>query len=298
MPIYLGLDCGGSSTRALALNEAGEPKFSGQGGAANVASTPDRRIRRSLAQACREAPKPDFICGCFAGLLTPEDRNRAISYIEELFPSAKIFAEPDFAAALFASEPGTDICVVSGTGSLVSSFHDGKVVKSGGRGFILGDEGSAFQYGRDTFLHYLNNPDSASTEVKSVIERVFEFEDEPRILSKLYRTGSPAMLIAKLAKACAVDAHHNEAYAIDSLDRNSEALAGVIHKHIDKFHAGQPKIVISLAGGLWQSAGIYREKLLEKLGARLPNVEFELNRIKKPPVMGAVQLAIKYSHGH
>lgn len=298
MPVFLGLDCGGSSSRALATDDAGEILFSGQGGAANVASTPDRRVRRSLATCVRDAPTPDFVCGCFAGLLTPEDRDRAIGYLEELFPTAKIHAEPDYAAALYASEPGTDVCVIAGTGSLVSSRKDGKVVKSGGRGFLLGDQGSAFRYGRDAFLAFLNDREGTGPELLAAIIKVFDAEDEPRLISRLYRSGGPAMVLGKLAKSLAIDAAAGRRYAVESLERNSGELADVVLAHLTKYHGNVSSLQLSLAGGLWQTAPIYRDAFVEALQHRLPEIPVDAHRIKQPPVLGAVQLARELIHGN
>lgn len=298
MPVYLGLDCGGSSSRAIATDSTGTILFSGQGGAANVASTPDRRVRRSLATCVRYAPEPDFVCGCFAGLLTPEDRDRAIGYLEELFPKAKIHAEPDYAAALFASEPGTDLCVIAGTGSLVSSHKEGRVVKSGGRGYLLGDQGSAFRYGRDAFLAFLTQRESTGPELHAAILKVFDADDEPRLISRLYRSGGPAMLLGKLAKALAADAGAGKEYALSSLRQNSGELADIVVEHVRQHHGSARRIQLSLAGGLWQMAPQYREAFLAALTERLPNTELEAHRIKQPPVLGAVQLAREHWNGN
>lgn len=51
MGIYVGLDCGGSSSRVLAMDEAGTQLFVGSSGAANILSTPEFRLRRNLENA-------------------------------------------------------------------------------------------------------------------------------------------------------------------------------------------------------------------------------------------------------
>lgn len=298
MPVFLGLDCGGSSTRALAFDGEGALLHQGQGGPANVSSNPERRVRMSLATAVKDCPEPDFVCGCFAGLLTPDDRERAIRYLKEIFPAACVHAEPDFAAALYASEPGTDICIIAGTGSLVCSRYEGRVVKSGGRGYILGDQGSAFQFGRDALRAYLALGDQASDELKGLVAKVLEFTDEPRLISKLYRSASPQALLGKLAKAVASDHHAGFPYAEESLARNSDALAEVIQAHVQKYHQGASALQLSLVGGLWQMSAIFKERFVACLSARLPGVEINAHRIKQPPVMGAVQLARELKNGN
>src|SRR3989304_6011128 len=92
MPVFLGIDGGGTACRALAaeapvgalpLALPAEPAvseqalygaFHGQGGPANLATTPPDHFLRSLRKAAEGCPKPDTVCGGFAGGLTGPDR--------------------------------------------------------------------------------------------------------------------------------------------------------------------------------------------------------------------------------
>ena len=126
MAVFLGLDCGGSSCRAVAVNTSGAILHQGQAGPANLANTPPGRLQNHLYRATENSPAPDFVCGCFAGLLTADDRSRANDILARTFPSAKVRSEPDYYAALMASEDA-DVCVVAGTGSVVCSLVNGKL---------------------------------------------------------------------------------------------------------------------------------------------------------------------------
>lgn len=294
--IYLGLDCGGSSSRAVALNDEGQIVHQAQSGSANLASTPTFRLRQNLAHAMRGCPTPDAICACFAGLLTEEDRIRALELLHEVFPGVNTRAEPDYTAAFFACAEGVDLCVISGTGSLVCSEQGGKMAKSGGRGYILGDEGSAFQYGRDALLAYFANPEGASPPLKKCIVDVFDVEDEPSIVSRLYRSPSPQAALAKLAKPLASDARAGVEYAVTSIDRHSRALARVVLGHASAFMPWKKKLEVCLSGGLWKTSIVFVEGLERALGGS--DLEIHLERIKTPPVFGAVRLAKEMASGH
>lgn len=287
--IYLGLDCGGSSSRAVARNEEGEIVFQGQSGSANLASTPSFRLRQNLSQAVRGAPRPDYVCGCFAGLLTEEDRTRAIQLIGDIFPHAKVRAEPDYTAAFWACEPETDVCVIAGTGSLVCSWDGRKMVKSGGRGYLLGDFGSAYSYGRDAMLHWLADRENASPPLKKHVEHQFGSLEEPLVISRLYRAPSPQAMLAKLAKPLIVDAKFGAAYANESLDKNSGLLASVVAEHLSS-HIHKEEVQICLAGGLWKMSSMFIDAFADHL-RRATSKSVTLERIKNPPVYGAVRLA-------
>ena len=291
MPIFLGLDCGGSSSRAMALDQTGALIHQGQAGSANLVSTPERRLRSNLLQATRECPAADFICGCFAGLMTEQDRNRAESYLLAIYPSAKVQAEPDYAAAYAACETGTDICVIAGTGSLVCSRVGGRMVKSGGRGFILGDEGSGYQFGREALLEYLRNPREASESVRESVQKQFDTMEESAIVSRLYQSASPQSVLSKFAKAFGHDAKEGRAYALNFIDLQMNLLTDVVIKHAGRHFPDVQELKITLAGGLWQNAPQFRDAFTRWLEEKLPKMKLEVQRIVKPPVFGAVMLA-------
>jgi glucosamine kinase len=296
MAIFLGLDCGGSSSRAMALDQQGQIIHQGQAGSANLVSTPERRLRSNLLQATRECPGADFICGCFAGLLTENDRRRAESYLSAIFPRAKVHAEPDYAAAFSASDEGTDICVIAGTGSLVCSRIDGHMVKSGGRGYILGDEGSAFQFGRAALLNYFKSPGDVSDAMKEALIKQFDSLQEGVIISKLYQQPSPQSILAKLAKALSHDAKEGRPYALDAIDQLIEPLVEVVLGHRSRHFSVAKSLKVTLAGGLWQNAPQFRDAFRHKLQEKLPTMNLEVHRIVKPPVYGAVMLAKEMAH--
>lgn len=289
MPILLGLDCGGSSTRAVAVDEHGVVVHQNQAGSANLASTPEFRIRRNLAHATQGAPDPDAVCACFAGLLTDEDRGRALGYLRELFPTSRLRAEPDYAAALFACPGEIDVCVIAGTGSLVCSRDGGRIVKSGGRGYLLGDPGSAFRYGRDALLHFLNDPDRAGPLLAATIERHLDGASEAEIVSRLYRAPSPPALLAKFAKVIVQDARDGRQYAQASLERNSGELASVLRDHCRRHMRNQEIVRVGLTGGLWKISSRFGDAFADALAGSA--TEFRLERMTVPPVYGAVRLA-------
>lgn len=292
MPIYLGLDCGGSSSRALAVDETGATRHMGQAGPANLSTTPPKRLETNVRKAVEGCPSPNFVAGCFAGLLTAEDRERALALLRHIAPHAVCRAEPDYTAALLACDPSTDICIIGGTGSLICSRSEGKVVKSGGGGYLLGDFGSASQYGRAVLQHFLMaGRDATSDESKKLIEKQFDSLEENEVIAGLYRGGAPAARLAKLMPAIAKDALAGEPYAIQTLKEQTAALAAITRTHYDRHHSASRSITISLAGGLWDASPVFQSQLETALCAAFSEVELSFLRIARPPVQGAVRLA-------
>lgn len=289
--IFVGLDCGGSTTRVLAVDEQGEILFRGLSGPANLANTPKSKLRTHLGQATQDCPAADFVCGCFAGLINAETRRMGEGLLRELFPQAAVRAEPDYAAALFASPEGTDICVVAGTGSLVCSVHDGRVVKSGGRGYVLGDYGSAYQLGRDALIRYLDQPDWAGEPFRHALVDAFGGLAEEAIVAGVYGSGTPSKVVAGFGRFLASAAQSGDAWASERVDFHLSQLAGVVEGHVREYHSSYAKMQLALSGGVWSMAQSMAARFESVMRLKLGEVPLSAKKLDQPPVTGAVRLA-------
>jgi len=291
MKILVGLDCGGSSSRVMAVDASGKILYQGHSGAANLATTPEPRLRRNLVHAVQGCPTADYVCGCFAGLVSDPIRTVGLQHLRHIFPEAAVRAEPDYTAALYACPPNTDICVIAGTGSLVASRIGGKIVKSGGGGYILGDEGSSYQYGREVVLQYLRYPAETTETTKLAIAEHLKTLEQGEIISSVYRSGTPAPLLGKLARALGHDAMEGRTYAIAALKRHTEDLAEIVRLHVKAHLPFQDQLRICLSGGVWKAGPIFKDAFASALNHALPRRTLTIMRITKPPLHGAVELA-------
>jgi N-acetylglucosamine kinase-like BadF-type ATPase len=290
--VFVGLDCGGSSTRVLAINEKGGAIFRGQSGAANLLSTPRATIRQSLRTATHHCPTPTTICACFAGLVDDTIRKQAVGYLKEVFPDVKkIRAEPDYVAALAACGPASDFCLIAGTGSIVCSWQDGVAVKTGGRGPLLGDVGSVSQIGKRFLNVYLDDPSAASPRMKKSVSEVFETDVEREVITKLYGSSAPGAMLAKFGKVVARESLGGAEWAIDIIRSELTGLARLLVRHIKSGGETALKYRVGLAGGLWKCSPIYKEEFERALTGLLPEISFDLFVLRKPPVEGAAALA-------
>lgn len=288
MALYLGLDCGGSSCRALVLDEALEPVFLAQGGSANLTTTPESVLDRSLHRALEGLPPVDFTCACFAGMISEDRRKQAETLLRPLIGDGKLWIEADYVAALRAAPEGTDACVIAGTGSVVCSWAEGRVVRSGGGGYLLGDEGSGFRYGRAALKAFLKDPAAASDTLRYAVQMTFRVDTPSEVPAVLYGASAPAAMLASLSTACAQDAAAKVPYAIEVLDAESQLLAETVHEHVSKWSPSVAAGQIALAGGLWKRA-IFRDAFTAALERLRPGVV--VIKSSHPPVRGAAMLA-------
>lgn len=263
--------------------------FRGQSGAANVASTPEQEFVSNIEKALNGCPPPNAACLCLAGLLTDTDRSHAKTLFDAILPKARLRFEPDYAAALAASPDGTDICVIAGTGSLVCSKMNGGFAKSGGRGFVLGDYGSAYRYGREIVRYFMEQ--SRLQEIGAELQKAFGSENESEIISSLYRRGPIAGKLARFAPQFAKATANNEPFALDFLITETDRLANSVLSHAEKHLPNHRAIQICLAGGLWQVSPIFESALSERLDQLAIGRSLSLVRLRRAPVEGAVMLA-------
>lgn len=312
MAVYLGFDGGGTKVSALAVDDAGRMLFEGRSGPANWASTPRADLLDHLWDACLGVPTPMRVVACLAGILTEDDAQELSHHLRERFPASEVAVYPDYVAAWAAHERGLDpILVLAGTGSIVvSRLPDGRVLKSGGRGPLLGDEGSLFDIGREV----IRKIGETDTDPRWKAEMMGGTASYDAWIAEIYRAASPAARIASIGAEAAKAHPTGESIARAAASR----LAGVVLAHLrdrqvwtarpdaptpwrlPRSGTDRDPSAIVLAGGSWDAwpsyEGLFREALGSAAGdgQGLPEGCI-IDRLRQPPVFGAARLARQWS---
>lgn len=158
----LGLDIGGSTTRAVATRD-GDVLHDVSVGAANLASVGVAGVRRTLDEVVSRlgATKVDAVCAGAAGADSHESLVALRDLIGERFPGAVVQVVHDTRIILAAAERDTGIVLVSGTGSACWGLSPaGAQARAGGWGYLLGDEGSGYAVARDGVRQALTEVDA------------------------------------------------------------------------------------------------------------------------------------------
>lgn len=293
MPLYLGLDCGGSKTRALVCDEEGNQLFEGLSGAANVASTDAELVAKHMEEALAGSPDVDTACGCFAGLLSRASKERALQNLKQFVNADRYEVRPDYHAGWEAAPEGTDVLVIAGTGVAICSEVDGELVKSSAGGYLLCDAGSAAAIGRAalrlTMIAAKKMP--ASDSYWRSVEEQFGHRQASEVIAALYAMPSPGSALSELAVAIAADAAEGWEYALASINESLGGLAANLDEHCDEYLSRRSKVAVGLAGGVWKTNPLIQQIFRDKVASR--NREYELSVVTIEPVMGAVKLAMK-----
>jgi N-acetylglucosamine kinase-like BadF-type ATPase len=156
----IGVDAGGTSTRAILADAGGTVVGTGRSGGANPNSHPPAEAARHLAEAITAAvgsADPAHARACVIGMAGSS--KLADPDVSAIFESAwarlglacRVRVVSDAEAAFASATPAPDGTVlIAGTGSIAGRVRDRRLVSTvGGYGWLLGDEGSAFWIGRE-----------------------------------------------------------------------------------------------------------------------------------------------------
>ncbi len=155
-PLFLGLECGGTKSVAVAARSDGRKLFQFTAGPANLRLLNDDQLTRHFADIRRAHNGLPELSGLgigMAGARTEEDRNRIRSAAAKAWPNVPCYATNDLETALAAADTAnkkksTRVLIVSGTGSCCFGKNsEGRRAKIGGWGHILGDKGSGYEIG-------------------------------------------------------------------------------------------------------------------------------------------------------
>jgi N-acetylglucosamine kinase-like BadF-type ATPase len=262
MRYYLGIDGGGTKTEAVVLarnNELGR----GHGGPCNIATCDDATLTNSVSAAVHEAiisaglPLDTSFAGVCAGVAGYTAKGRRADFarlLAEIAPAKKHRVEPDFVIAYWGATEGSPGLIVSaGTGTVLYGRNvEGRSSRADGRGFLIGDRGSAFEIGRWA-LQYLTTIGEERWSGNSFVECVLVHMgavDLDDVVEWVYRDFTPAR-IAGLAKVVGELAREENGVALQLIQSAGTTLgmaaANTLHD-LDMTNAS----AIYLLGGLWK----------------------------------------------
>lgn len=297
--LVAGIDAGASKTRAFAVTRAGEVVGRGAGGGANLLASPDPQ--GAIAAALREALSgraPDAVVLSVAGGERQEDRDRGRAILSALLgPDVRVAVTHDAQAALYAGNPqGCGVVIIAGTGSIAYGRNaEGDEARSGGWGYLMGDEGSAVWLGLEALRACARAVDGQGppTAILGHLLRDLSVGELRDILPLVYGRPHPPPAVIAAARALALAASSGDAPAIEIVDRGATALARAASAVASAL--GLEDGPVYLAGGAFENVGALERALRVALLRTLPRAAVE--PVREEPAMGAARLAARLAWG-
>ncbi|MEU8185490.1 BadF/BadG/BcrA/BcrD ATPase family protein [Micromonospora sp. NPDC049044] len=265
--VVVGLDVGGTSTRATALTLAGERLGTGRAGGGNPTSHGAERAAAELLTALREAladvDPARVVAGTIglagAGRLLADPAGRAA--FDRAWHDAGLrcpYAVHGDALVAYASgtaEPDGTV-LIAGTGAITAQVVDLRLDRiADGHGWLLGDAGSGFWLGREAVRRLLADLDAArtpgtlTTAVLTALTGSAEVASRPRdtVDATIQAvTRRPPIELARLAPLVVTAAVDGEPVATSLI---AEA-AGHLAESVSRIRPAGARTPLVLGGGL------------------------------------------------
>jgi N-acetylglucosamine kinase-like BadF-type ATPase len=297
----IGMDCGGTTTRAVLADAKARILARAKIGSGNPMSAGLRVASRSYELAVhrllrRAGLRPNAIAAVAvgaAGAGRPAERRRIAATLRRLAPRARISVDTDAGIALYGATMGKPgILVIAGTGSIVLGMgDDGRLVRAGGWGFLLGDEGSGSALGREAVKAVLRAEDGREprTRLRSAVLRHFRVRTLSRMVALIYHRPPSSREYAMLWPELLAAASHGDRVARAILRSGGEQLAETVEAVAARL-VFSGTIPLILSGGVLSCDSLLRRTMLRRLRSSLPRAR--VTDAVLPPDEGALLKAI------
>jgi N-acetylglucosamine kinase-like BadF-type ATPase len=292
--LFLGVDGGQSSTTALIGDETGRVLGAGVGGPCNHVGAAEgrqkflRAMDESLGAACSQAGLDPatvrFEAACLGFSGGPEDKE---PILRDMLRAGSLVVSTDAPIALAgATAGGPGIIAIGGTGSIAFGRNRaGKTARTGGWGYVYGDEGGAFDMVRQAVRAALRF-DEGWGEETSLRPRLLEATGAGSahdLLHRFYTVEYPRPRVAGYARLIDRAAEEGDAVARGILVNAAAALAGLVFAaRVQLFEPGE-SVLACYIGGVFRS-----RLLLEEFRSKLEAGGVEVRPPRYGPAAGAL----------
>lgn len=279
----IGLDIGGTKTHGIRLL-GGEITAEAVSGSANVQNVSLEQARHNLAEifaALGTAGVTRVIAGS-GGVDTADDAAALQALILEHVPSANVTVVHDTRLILAAGEAPAGIGLIAGTGSVAWGMDaSGAQARSGGWGYLLGDEGSAYWIGREAVRHTLRLHDLGQEPDRLAAELMLAVGvDAPQLLIARFHGDTGRRYWASMARVVFDAAQEGHAPSRSIVATAARDLAGLVGDVAASLNLRGPVVI---GGGIGVHQPLLQELLEAGLSARgLADIRF----LGQDPVFG------------
>lgn len=304
----VGIDGGGTSTTAwVSLASGLSDPMAKPLGKATTGSSNSRRsvsveqafdnIELAVNQACQAGGIPrqslSVAVLALAGCDRAEDKLAYASLAEQRNLAEFVSVENDGVPLLaLAARTGPAVAIVSGTGSIgIARDADGIIRRSGGWGYLFGDEGSGFGLGVDALRAVAQADDGRgnTTKLTAAVCEFYNVEKPQDLISAVYDDPAHQQSVAKLASNVIKLSDAGDPVATQIVERGKHELLTLLMSLVEKSRLQTESFSLALAGGVFVHSESWFGGFESAARAAWPQIA-NVNLVENP-VSGAVILA-------
>ncbi len=300
MQLALGFDGGGTKTHCVLVDTQGRILAESRSGPSNPMRVGFGGAMASVCEGARLALQTAgvsvddlaAICAGNAGTGQPEDAERMQALLSQEFPRALVRICTDLELTLEAAGDGPVVVLLAGTGSAaVGRDRAGQVVRIGGHGPLVSDEGSAYDVGRRAVMAGM---------------RAFEKmqQDSPlgdRILGDLgfaswqelraRAVSAPDDVFPRVFPIVSAAAETGDVAARQLLQIGAAELGSLVRDLVDRLQLGNQKYLLVKSGGMLCRSAYFDQLIDQRLREAAPNAQFGTLAIS--PGEAAARIALR-----
>ncbi|TCP59233.1 BadF/BadG/BcrA/BcrD ATPase family protein [Tumebacillus sp. BK434] len=213
-------------------------------------------------------------------------------WILEQWPGAFVGVENDTLPALVGGSGETEgIVLIGGTGSIAFGINDrGEKCRVGGWGYLIGDEGSGYNIGKDAYSAVLKSFDGRGpqTLLTGKILAYYGLQDPTALIPLVYSNGFTREQVAAVTRFVFEAAREGDEVSLTLLSRAADELGELVRTMLTRMSFVKQRVPVVLTGGLFHEGSPLIGMVQGRLSGRADVV-----RSEQPPVVGAVLLAHK-----
>jgi glucosamine kinase len=292
--IAIGVDAGGTSTTAaLSRNGAFVREASGPAANATTAGVDDAAgaIIRAI-QGVADGAQPDAIYIGAAGAGRPSVAEALQLLVHNAYGRARITVADDTVIALRSAIPsGPGVVLIAGTGSVAYAENGDVIVRAGGTGYILGDEGSAYAIGLAAAKLYARVLDGRAPrdETGEFVATTLHAPDRAALLDAMYGAAFTPSRIAAMAPDIITFAGAGNRTSTKIVQEASKDLGDLLKSAVKLAGLLDASPHIALAGGLMRENSLLTFLLETRINGDIAGATIVRNGDE--PVRGALRLA-------
>lgn len=300
MRYVLGFDGGGTKTECALMDEQGIVRATARSGPSNpmrvgfggALAAVCEGGRLAISDAKLAMVDIAAVCAGLAGAAQFESERKMLKLLSEEYPGKLVRVCTDLDLTLEATGEGPAIVLVAGTGSAaVGRKKNGPILRVGGHGPLLGDEGSAYDVGRRAVIAALRNADRGkedSTLGNRILKalRIGDWED---LHLRVYSVPDDVFPRVFPVVANAADEGDGEARAL--MDHAAADLSDLVADLVERLELKGQRLLLVKSGGMVGRSEYFDRLLNDKLRRAVPQAEF--GELAMSAAEAAARLALK-----
>ncbi len=277
--VGFGIDGGGTHSRMSVFDlQTGEELARVMGKSTNRYSVTKEEVENHIAELFDKAgfPREAYGCGCLgsAGLSRAEDIGFFQKLFERVLKDCPVYLCNDGETLLVGSLQSTQgYSLIGGTGSLaIGRMTDGRVVRAGGMGYMLGDEGSALWISWQAIKRSLRSMEGRDlpTGMLPKLQAHFSLSAPSDFVDMMHRRFQKS-IIATASKLVLMEAEAGDPLAVDIGQQAVKELCLLVQSVSEQLPMDGGRVALS--GGLIENSEWLRVRLLDRIKSTLPHID-------------------------